>query len=136
MKRNMNVPRMAAMLTLLASTASMALSAPLILNEYNAVKDGGFLKDSGSDSYFGTVSGNGGDWMEFVVTEDKADIRGWSFVTYQAGAYDGTITLPALSELAAVRSGTIFTIAELVPTDLSCNPQYDPADPDTYFEPV
>jgi hypothetical protein len=120
---------MAAALALMAGSASAALSAPMILNEYNAVKDGGFLKDSGSDTYFGTVAGNGGDWMEFVVTQDKLDIRGWSFVTYQNGAYDGTVTLPSLDALASLRSGTIFTIAEQVATDLSYNPVYDPSNP-------
>lgn len=129
MNRKAQMARMTLVLALIACPIRAALSAPMLLNEYNAVKDGGFLKDGGSDSYFGTVDGNGGDWMEFVITQDKLDIRGWSFVTTQNGAADATIKLPSLDAFASVRSGTIFTISELVATDLSYNPIYDAGDP-------
>jgi len=115
--------------SMMVLSAAVALGAPMLLNEYNGVKDGGFIKDGGTDTYFGTVDGNGGDWMEFVVVQDNLDIRGWQFVTYQANAYDGTITLPSLEALGSLRSGTIFTIAEMVATDLSYNPVYDPGNP-------
>jgi len=120
---------LATLTALMVCTATAALCAPMLLNEYNGVKDGGFIKDSGTDTYFGTVDGNGGDWMEFVVVQDNVDIRGWSFVTYQDGAYDGKITLPSLDTLGSLRSGTIFTIAEMVATDLSYTPVFDEGNP-------
>jgi len=42
----------------------------LLLNEYNGVGYDRYLKDSGSDSYFGTVAGNGGSWLELVVKRE------------------------------------------------------------------
>ncbi|HOC31490.1 MAG TPA: PEP-CTERM sorting domain-containing protein [Armatimonadota bacterium] len=115
--------------SMMVLSAAVALGAPMLLNEYNGVKDGGFIKDGGTDTYFGTVDGNGGDWMEFVVVQDNLDIRGWQFVTYQANAYDGTVTLPSLEALGSLRSGTIFTIAEMVATDLSYSPVFDEGNP-------
>ncbi len=115
--------------SMMVLSAAVALGAPMLLNEYNGVKDGGFIKDGGTDTYFGTVDGNGGDWMEFVIVQDNLDIRGWSFVTYQDGAYDGRITLPSLDTLGSLRSGTVFTIAELVATDLSYSPVFDEGNP-------
>jgi hypothetical protein len=106
---------------LLVSSSGMAMGASMFLNEYNAVKSTSTLKSPGTDSYFGLVMGNGGDWMEFVVTQDL-DIRGWSVVTTQAGAADATIVLPSTAAFASLKSGTIFTIAEDVATDMSFNP--------------
>ncbi|MCC6485220.1 MAG: PEP-CTERM sorting domain-containing protein [Armatimonadetes bacterium] len=115
--------RFVALLTGVAALmGSPALGAPMILNEYNAVKDANFLKNSASDPYFGQVAGNGGDWMELVVISDMLDVRGWQIETNQAGSLDALITLPSDPVFAALRSGTILTIAELVPTDLSYNP--------------
>ena len=51
----------------------VAVAAPVILNEYNAVDDTKWLDKNGltastkSDTYFGRVAGNGGDWFELVV---------------------------------------------------------------------
>ncbi|MCX6344578.1 MAG: hypothetical protein NT018_05825 [Armatimonadetes bacterium] len=87
---------------MLVSSSGMAMAASMFLNEYNAVKSTSTLKSPGTDSYFGLVMGNGGDWMEFVVTQDL-DVRGWSVVTTQAGAADATIVLP--STAAPIKSG-------------------------------
>jgi hypothetical protein len=103
----------------------------VILNEYNAVSAGKFLELSGSDTYFGTVSGNGGDWFELVIVEDLLDLRGWAFNLWSEDE-QGRITrtsslvLGQDERLAEVRAGTILTIAESVPDDLS----YDPANGD------
>ena len=53
-------------------------AADVILNEYNAVIGSKFLGGGdGSDSYFGKVEGNGGDWFELVVITDQLDMRNW-----------------------------------------------------------
>ncbi|MCD8535228.1 MAG: hypothetical protein LR011_10775 [Verrucomicrobia bacterium] len=52
------------------------LAQPIVLNEFNAVGSTRMLKDGASDLTLGTVAGNGGNWIEFVVVEDHADIRG------------------------------------------------------------
>ena len=61
----------------LAACASSGRAAELILNEYNAVSSTNMLENSGSDTFFGQVLGNGGDWFELVVIRDRLDIRGW-----------------------------------------------------------
>lgn len=120
----MRLKPQAAALAAVAALAmcSSAFGAPMILNEYNAVRDANVLKDGKADTYFGIVPGNGGDWMELVVIADNLDVRGWQIVTEQAGVPDAAITLPADSVFASLRSGTILTIAELVSTDLSYDP--------------
>ena len=66
-------------------------SSAVLLNEYNAVASDKFLNGgdqttdedggSASDSVFGRVEGNGGDWFELVVVGDGSagtvDLRGW-----------------------------------------------------------
>lgn len=126
MKLGLHVLGLAAVI---ACSSGAATAASMILNEYNGVRSDVFLKKSGSDSYFGKVAGNGGDWMEFVVTQNNLDIRGWSFATTQAGAPDTTIVLPSLDAFACLKSGTIFTISEDLATDLSYNPVYNPSNP-------
>ena len=115
---------------LLICAVDGAIGAQMILNEYNAVKDAGFLKGGASDPYFGTVAGNGGDWMEFVVIQDNLDLRGWCITTLQNGDTDSTIVLPSTDTFACLRSGTILTIAENVANDFSYNPIYDANNPD------
>lgn len=114
---------------LLASLAPASNAADVILNEYNGVRDASVLKEGGTDTYFGSVTGNGGDWMELVIIKDNLDIRGWSIVTTQNGSADATIVLPDVAVLSSLRSGTILTIAELVATDWSYAPAYNAADP-------
>jgi len=80
----------------IASTVPCALAAAsteLIINEYNSVRDDRWLgcgegaagatcirtgeTSSDTDHFLGRRIGNGGDWIEFVVTVDHADVRGW-----------------------------------------------------------
>ncbi|NBS07619.1 MAG: hypothetical protein EBS69_09635, partial [Verrucomicrobia bacterium] len=107
----------------------------LILNEYNAVDNSGTtlaylnggtqLQDSAggtaSDTHFGRVAGNGGDWVEFVVTGNGSagttDLRGWT-IEIDEGASNGyfsakvKIKLSQNSFWAAVPNGTILTFTE------------------------
>ncbi|MCI0499450.1 MAG: hypothetical protein L0Y36_07195 [Planctomycetales bacterium] len=109
-----------------------AFCASVILNEYNAVDTTGFLgggtlaaDDSGgraSDSYFGRVMGNGGDWFELVVITDHLDMRGWMLDVYDSGVLDKTLSLTNHTIWSDLRSGTIITVAEDVPSDISYNP--------------
>jgi len=103
--------------------------APVILNEYNAVSDIDFLKDAGTDSFWGTVQGNGGDWFELVVTIDHQDLRGWELEISNAGAAPEILTLSSDPVWADVRSGTIITVSEELPDDAS----YDPAGGDWWI---
>ena len=109
----------------------------MILNEYNAVDnsgasskflDGGDLLANGDgstpvavDTRFGRVAGNGGDWVEFVVTGNGSagttDLRGWT-IEIDEGAGSGYFTakvkikLSTASYWAAVPNGTILTFTE------------------------
>lgn len=104
----------------------------IILNEYNAVSSNEFLNggdaaadaDGGraSDSYFGRIPGNGGDWFELTVITDHLDMRGWMFDIYENGVLDETLDLTHDSIWSDLRSGTIITVSEKVPSDISYNP--------------
>jgi hypothetical protein len=108
-------------------------AADVILNEYNAVDGSSFLgggdssaDDSGrraSDTYFGRVMGNGGDWFELAVIKDHLDMRGWQLDTYSGTKLDKTLTLTADPIWSDLRAGTIVTVAQNVPSDVN----YDPA---------
>jgi len=108
-------------------------AADVILNEFNAVDGTSFLGggDSSadyaggraSDRYFGRIMGNGGDWFELVVIKDHLDMRGWQLDTYSGNKLDKTLTLTADLLWSDLRAGTIITVAQDVPTDVS----YDPA---------
>ncbi len=108
-------------------------AADVILNEYNAVGGTSFLgggdssaDESGgraADCYFGRVAGNGGDWFELVVIKDHLDMRGWLLDVYDSGALDETLALTTHAIWSDLRSGTIITVSEDVPSDIS----YDPA---------
>ena len=65
-------------------------SSPVLINELNCVSSGNQLNkgvvDTGTgdglDTYFGTVNGNGGGWLELVVVGNgtagsTVDMRGW-----------------------------------------------------------
>jgi hypothetical protein len=113
-----NVPRAFA-LSLLLSTSLWG--ADVILNEYNAVAPDKFL--NGGDAYFGRIRGNGGDWFELVVIEDRLDMRGWKLDLLENGSLTKTLTLTSHPIWSDLRSGTLITVAEDVPSDIS----YDPA---------
>ncbi len=108
-------------------------AAAVILNEYNAVDAAEFLgggnasaDEAGgraSDSYFGRVQGNGGDWFELVVITDHLDMRYWKFDIYENGVLGETLDLTGHSIWSDLRAGTIITVSEDVPSDVS----YDPA---------
>ncbi|MBN2183460.1 MAG: hypothetical protein JW715_16230 [Sedimentisphaerales bacterium] len=107
-------------------------ASDVILNEYNAVSSSEFLNggnaaadaDGGraSDSYFGRVQGNGGDWFELVVITDHLDMREWKFDIYDNGSLDETLDLTDHSIWSDLRSGTIITVSEDLPSDISYNP--------------
>ncbi|MCP3980221.1 MAG: hypothetical protein GY716_13025 [bacterium] len=100
--------------------------APMFLNEYNAVGDQEFLKNSNADTYWGRVQGNGGDWFEVVVATDHLDIRSWRFeITNNTGSPQETfasLQFSTSSLWADLRAGTILTVAEELPTDTSYFP--------------
>ena len=120
------------MVCLILSVSGNIFAADVILNEYNAVDDIAFLNggnaqadlDGGraSDSYFGRVLGNGGDWFELVVITNHLDMRNWMFDIYNSGLFDETLNLTDHSIWADLRSGTIITVSEDLPSDISYNP--------------
>ena len=125
---------------LILSFTAPAFCADVILNEYNAVDSAGYLgggtlvADSAggraSDSYFGRVLGNGRDWFELVVITDHLDMREWKLDIYESGALDETLILTDHSIWSDLRSGTIITVAEDIPGDIS----YDPAAGDWWIQ--
>lgn len=128
----MNVSRMTGILIVLALLSVNAWGADIILNEYNAVDSNDFLGGGNSsadesggrafDSYFGRVPGNGGDWFELVVIKDHLDIRGWQLDIYEDGILDETLVLTASPIWQDLRAGTIITVSEDVPSDVSYDP--------------
>lgn len=103
-----------------------AAATPMILNEYNAVDDDKTLKNNGSDTYWGRVFGNGGDWFELVVTRDHVDARGWQFVvSNDTGGPGHTVEILTLTDAAVwsdLRIGTIVTVSENLADDVSFDP--------------
>ena len=118
---------------LILSCLGTTYAADVILNEYNAVGSTEFLNggdaafdvDGGraSDIYFGRVQGNGGDWFELVVVADHLNMRGWKLDIYEDGVLDETLNLTDHPIWSDLRSGTIITVSENVPSDVSYNPQ-------------
>jgi hypothetical protein len=103
-------------------------TAPVILNEYNAVAPDRFLNGGGlgfdddgapvsTDSYFGRIQGNGGAWCEWVVVGDggagRVDLRGWRIEIgrTRSGVFgaESTLVLAAHPAWEAVATGTILT---------------------------
>jgi hypothetical protein len=113
-------------------TAGMVWGADVILSEYNAVDSGGYLGGGNavldnngtwaSDTYFGRVAGNGGDWFELVVIKDHLDMRNWKLDIYIDGVLDNTLNLTNHILWSDLRSGTIITVSEDVPNDITYNP--------------
>jgi len=93
----------------------------VLLNEYDAVRYDEYLKDNGYDIYFGRVEGNGKNWIELVTLVDNLDLRGAELkVVRNNRVYRGKF--PNISELSNIRSGTIITVSDQEPTDLSYDP--------------
>jgi hypothetical protein len=116
----------------LCAGAGVAQAADVILNEYNAVDPNSFLGGGDSsadasggrafDTYFGRVKGNGGDWFELVVVKDHLNMQGWHLDIWDDGTFDKTLNLTAAPIWADLRSGTIITVSEEVPSDIGYNP--------------
>jgi len=104
---------------------------PLILNEWNAVSSQNTL--AVPDPAFGAVEGNGGDWFEMVVVQDRLDIRGWRLVLSDndgAGpAIRDEFVFTNSPQLADLESGLIITVSEDRPDDLT----YSPVDGDWHI---
>lgn len=128
----MSISKITGILVVLVLLGANAWGADVILNEYNAVDSDKFLGGGASsadekggrasDSYFGRVKGNGGDWFELVVIKDHLDMRGWQLDVYDDGILDETLTLTSHPIWQDLRAGTIITVAEDVPSDISYNP--------------
>jgi len=105
-------------------------TSEVLVNEFNAVSSSKRLNvgvipepadGDGVDTFFGTVDGNGGDWLELVVVGNGSagttDLRGWKIeIDEGAGskfAADEVIVLSQDPYWAAVPNGTILTITEL-----------------------
>jgi hypothetical protein len=91
---------------------SEAEAQELILNEYNAVGPTKNLEGGESDTFFGRITGNGGDWFELVVTEDGTDIRGYKLLwaNDDGTPKSGTITFTNASIWSNLEAGTIITV--------------------------
>lgn len=88
------------------------VSSPVILNEYNAVGGADSLA-TGPDTFFGSVPGNGGDWIELAVTgagnaTATVDLRGWK-VQVTAEGVTRTLVLSQDPYWASVLPGTLLT---------------------------
>ena len=128
----MHLAKILTVCVVLSLLGGNAWAADVILNEYNAVTGSEYLNGGdasadeaggrASDSYFGRVMGNGGDWFELVVIKDHLDMRGWQLDIYENSILDETLTLTAHPIWSDLRSGTIITVAEDVPSDISYNP--------------
>ncbi|OHB58156.1 MAG: hypothetical protein A2Y12_07790 [Planctomycetes bacterium GWF2_42_9] len=139
---------------LMITAMNVFAAGELILNEFNAVGSEKYLKtdtydgSTNVDVYFqemadglhpdkmtgtllnGRIQGNGGDWIELVVTQDHLDIRGWQIRwaetdTAKANEADGTdiwygngnveqgiLQFANNSVWSNLRAGTIITIVD------------------------
>jgi len=97
-------------------------TSPVILNEYNAVSNsqfigGGAQGDAGapSDPTLGRIAGNGGAWLEFVVTgtagTQSVDLRNWT-IKVEGNDKIRTLKLSNHIALSAVPKGTILTFTD------------------------
>jgi len=107
-----------------------AIAAPphdVIVNEYNAVKETGYLEGTKSDARLGRRFENGGDWFELVVTQANVDMRGWQIdIRHRTGEIDEelvTLTLSQSDIWFHPLPGTIITVAEDIPNSVN---QYQP----------
>ena len=97
--------------------------AAAILNEYNGVAPGNFLKNDNSDVFWGRIEGNGGDWFELVVTTDHLDMRGWDLVwSNDERSSVQILTLTSDPIWSDLRAGTIITVSEGLADDVSYDP--------------
>jgi len=91
-------------------------SAPVLLNEYSAVGATEFLggeTGTASDTFFGRVAGNGGEWFELVVVgngtaNSKVDMRGWK-IDVLGDLGTRTLVLTNDAYWSNVTAGTLLT---------------------------
>ena len=95
---------------------------PVVLNEWNAVADGKVLDDEGEDAAFGVIEGNGGDWIELLVLSEGLDLRGARLHMQDQLGDRGEIAFTDDAVLADLRAGTLLTVAEDLPEDVSLDP--------------
>jgi len=89
---------------------------PILLNEYNAVSASNFLggeESTASDTFFGRVAGNGGEWFELVVVGNGTagstlDLRGWK-IDVLGDLGTRTIVLSQDAYWSNVVAGTVLT---------------------------
>lgn len=102
------------------------IDAFVFLNEYNAVTPTNLLSGSGTDTFWGRIPGNGGNWFEIVIASDHADIRGWQFLlsddTGGGGQLLQTLTLTQHPIWSDLRAGTIVTVSESLASDIGYDP--------------
>jgi len=82
----------------------------VIVNEWNAVTDAERLENEGSDDRLGRVAGNGGDWVELVVTRPGTDLRGVR-LTWQDESGAGVVVFSDAQAWAELPAGTIVTVS-------------------------
>jgi len=115
------------LLALLVPAAAVAAPYDVILNEYNAVKETGYLESGKSDARLGRRLENGGDWFELVVTQANVDMRGWMIeVRHRTGEPEEELVVLTLSQADIwyrPLPGTIITVSEAIPNTVN---QYQP----------
>ncbi|MFP4351404.1 MAG: putative Ig domain-containing protein, partial [Puniceicoccaceae bacterium] len=123
----------------LLAGAPITTAAPVIVNEYNAVRDGRWLAEDGadgsdaSDSFFGRIESNGGDWFELVVVGDgtydsTVDMRGWTIEISDEDEGDTSVTLANDTFWEAVPAGTILTFIDKTTEDGGLDTAIDTVD--------
>lgn len=105
-------------------------AAPLkvVVNEFNAVRAGVLLLGGEDPAFVGDDAlGNGGDWVELLVVDD-VDLRGWTLEMWDRDNDDELLVqreefvFADAPFLADVKAGTLITISQIRPDDLSWNP--------------
>jgi len=86
-------------------TVPVAGGPAVIVNEF-------LYADAGTTVYPAIGSGIVGDWVELLVVNGPADLRGWQLSDHNgpADATEGTLTFPTASFLADVPTGTIIAL--------------------------
>jgi len=99
--------------------ASATPSGALIINEWNAVSSSEMLDDckdspAQGDQFFGCQNGNGGNWIELIVTQNNLNIQGWTVAwkNNDSGGHpnNGSFTFSNDSLWASLKAGTIITV--------------------------
>lgn len=121
----------------------LPLTSSIILNEYNAVGENFFLDGAEedeigapTDSNLGQIQGNGGEWIEFVITGDDSstvDLRGHTIVIVNNDFHRHSITLSDHIALSELIPGTILTLSANFQTHLNKESQLSSNTSETYL---